>query len=1227
MPDTVEELVAREKARKAAQESDPVAAMVAREKARQAATGLPDFVKNFDVGGAPENFGSGAGAAAPGYAGPSPEDVARNQRYNMAASQRRLHPFDAPIGADPGYLETLGRSFGEMGARWGQAIREPFDSRVADVQAKGRRLDERAAAAAGPAPPGGRALPPLEEVTSPLRAGANVTWDAMRTMGAALTGPFSIAEQDLGGGPMTTWHEMSGQAVDRLAPYALPRGSLAESLVPSETQAWTKEAAKTGLELAPFIIGGAGLERGIEPINAELGARAATRGAPDAAALEARAPSPRSLDLRVPPSLPTGEMPYVQPEYRPPLTKALPEVATTQEPLGPPTPPASQYASPLGPPKPPTPYEFRGAPLERAVRKAGFKDVRQAVEAVMAGDENALQTLRPRDLAKLQEIADNIKPRYVGGRLTRESVARATPERIEPPGRVDLGTEPPPEASPTSEASTPKSRQFGAGRGRRSSGGEAAIGEVAKRVAEFVSRYGPEGARLIAEKFDEGLPAPIHQQELERFLVAPQRQEGGGGLPPLSGGAVGSPPELAPPGVGAPPSLAGPPRARSIFDNPSPESGRGNFSPNFIDRSVEQLKDPTEFGPGGEALSNDIQDVQARTRQIRATDAAPFDKAVESLSPFRRKEANASLQAWAEGTKPIPAWANRLVEGFRAAWENYRNTLNKAGVRIVDSEGNVREIAPGRKFPTRPKPESVAALKAENGSGPLTDEFMAANPGKENPFARVESDKPSVVQRKRSAIESFYAGTERAHEYNWPESMQVPNKLDTATYYFDRAAQNAAEHETFGYRYETKNGETIKTEGRLREHLNAIGDRPTVGARTAADRAESIALSILGRNPADSYGPGWKEAAIRGFNKAEGIYSTASKLGFSPVHIFTRASHWPIFVGEVGPAVAGRTIARMVTEFKNAKEAARAKGVLRPGVDEMVRMGEEDSTRFPGRFERGVRVATKVATYLPNKMSQAVEIAAANAADAHIANIQRGLAEGGRSADWATRRMQVLDLAPGDMSAIRSGEISPLLRDKVAQRLADYVNFSADRGNKPAFMSNPRQAWLWRFKGVPLSATRAFLETGIREAGHGNFGPLAGIVASSIALYAGKEGVNKALGRKPDPHAQGLLDSVAKGDAVGAVKNIVKATAIAGTAGTLGEAAAPLVDTGSTLVNSAERIFFPPMFSTVGEGLKRMDYAIQHKGGDKSRFRQEQFWKYMAGEYPQIAKFIRIAKK
>lgn len=98
------------------------------------------------------------------------------------------------------------------------------------------------------------------------------------------------------------------------------------------------------------------------------------------------------------------------------------------------TDPVVGFAEKFVPKTPPSTGDAAGvaAPqgLAARVAKAGFKDMRSAVEAVMRGDENALQMLKPADVDALVGIAENVRPKYVGERLTRKSVERALPRRM-----------------------------------------------------------------------------------------------------------------------------------------------------------------------------------------------------------------------------------------------------------------------------------------------------------------------------------------------------------------------------------------------------------------------------------------------------------------------------------------------------------------------------------------------------------------------------------------------------------------------------------------------------------------------------------------------------------------------------------------------------------------------------------------------------------------------------
>lgn len=683
-----------------------------------------------------------------------------------------------------------------------------------------------------------------------------------------------------------------------------------------------------------------------------------------------------------------------------------------------------------------------------------------------------------------------------------------------------------------------------------------------------------------------------------------------------------------------PPSEVGVPPAPSF----SPD--RPGAVPLPLDRSVEQLK---RHGPAGEALSNDLQNVDARMRQIRGQVGEPLDQARAKLSLRERTSAQKNLSGWANRSIPTPEWAAPLVDAWRETAGRARDVTNASGSMVVPTEGPARLIGHNPDyFPTTPTPEAVMGLKAENGSGPLTTEFTEANPGKKNPFVREPTDTEAMVRRKNEAVEGFFAGTERAHEFNWPESMQKPNKLDVADNYLHRMAQNAAEHEVFKYRYETKAGDTVKTEGRLRQHFDAIGDRPVQGARAGAADAEFQTLRILGRQGVDAYGPGKWNAFVKGFNKWEGLYTTASKLGLSVSHVFTRGGHLPLFMAEVGPEVAAKALSRVATKYGEVKASAQRSGAFRPGETEMLRSGVE-TPQSPGKVYRALNATTRVVTAVPDAISKFVQLAAAEAAPEHMANIQKGLAKGGKAANFAERQMGRLDLAPEDMMAIRSGEISPLLRDKFAQRLADYVNLSASPADRPAFMGNPKLAWLGRFKDVHAAATRAFLDTAIAELRHGNPKPLGIMIAGAVALYSAKHELQKLMGRQEDPDEKGLIEAAKDKDTWGVVKYLAKATASVGTAGALGAPLEAPFGTRNQLSQLGQREALPPIAGSIANFTEQLanaatrktarDYAAQGRSVPiyKQAGREQvpttrgdawerALWDFVTKEFPQVTR-------
>ncbi len=924
-------------------------------------------------------------------------------------------------------------------------------------------------------------------------------------------------------------------------------------------------------------------------------------GAADSAALARRAPQPAvgSASPEPTPGPPSPLERPVGPAYPGNMSEHARTTSPIQpQPIAPPLPLAEMAKSSAGDATWQAPkLEPKIVPnvvrtgLDQRVVKAGFKSLDDAVRQARTGEMNSgLVMLKPADLAEVQRLA--------GQPLRRGMVPEAGDSSWSP----NRGT--PPEDLPPYRASLQPIGSTDAG----------ATGTVAREAQ-------PTGASMIRDALQEGL-------RRQSDAAAPK------------GGAPMSPPVEPPPAGGELPQ-PGPPLGKQ----------RGGLTPAWLDTSIEHLKQGDEYGPAGASLSNDLHDVMAGKRTIVGEVGTPLEKSFEALDRQQRGEAQADLDRWKSGEIPTPEWARPLVDASRVAMREIANHENSAGVRIQENGITAEDMA-GRRTPewavrngekpgtfdiTRPvpndnpsyvpgggTPEYKAAILAENRPGwkgptPLTDEWMATgeNAAKENPFKPREGESaPEFHKRTQSQMESFFAGDERAHNYDWPRSAQIPNKVDLFRNRIARGAQNAAEQRVFEYRRpDAGGGFTVgKDEGRLAQHFSdirdlAMRDDPRITqqeASAAAESAKTLALRNLGRNPADTYGPGGGSKFVKGWNKWEAVYTTLSKLGLSIPHIFTRSGHALDLAARVGPKLASKSLYDAATGYASMRESGMRAGSIEPGMNEIVRSGVVDEPRTGGRVYNALQSTTRVMTAPANAVTKFISVAAHGASEGHLANIQEALGEGGRKAAWAERAMQTLDLSPGDMQAIRDGNVSPLLRDKFAQSLVDKVSLKAGTGEKPAVMTNPKWASFWRFKGVHAAATREFLDVSVREAAHGNVAPLATVVAGSVGLAMAKNQLLQSLGLVSSADDKGLLAKFAQGDVAGMLKYVAKATATQGATGNI----APLADASwagqdnkSRLYEEATRTAIPPWMNSVGNLVKQIvlsgdrktvkDYAAQ----------------------------------
>lgn len=757
-------------------------------------------------------------------------------------------------------------------------------------------------------------------------------------------------------------------------------------------------------------------------------------------------------------------------------------------------------------------------------------------------------------------------------------------------------------------------------------GGVAGAGELtpAERAAYEAQGVPPPRGNISAEG------RPLGQQPLgagERLIERP------GVRPQMPGTTRESAPppamgENAPPtpSLGAqqvPPGEPVAPRAEATLGAglPSvPEAKGGRFN-----RNIESFRN--QFGAGGQKMSDALGEITKNAdAQYGDLDANP-SRAYDRLKIGQRSAARQNLDLWVSGKEPTPSWAQGLVDAIRASNKRQPEVYeNPAGVRITEKGGTVRPVPSNNPnyVPGGGTPESITAIIAENAPGhtgptPLTDAWMKVNT--ENPWTpQAQKARVGPARRDVSHIESFFPGAERAHEFNWPREMQLADKMELFRQRWRRGARNAAEHKRFDYRYTTKSGETIKTEGKFRDIINEIEREYDTKAATVA---ENRALRILGRDPTGSM-----SEPLRKLQNVEGVLTTGSKLIGSVVQIPQQLSQLgnQFIEGGIGPVAEGTAKAAM-SPFESIR-TAKAKGRMQPDAFlHAMDLTQEGAAGVPMRL---ARAAVKVGQAPQQAIDAFSRAAASEGAQTMYDKVQAAYQRGGvanriigRDASWADRQLLRLDLSMADRQAIKGGTATPEQFNRFAQAWTRYTNNEAGIPEMPRIVgelgSDPRLAWARRFMSWSMGQGRFFKESVVQEAAHGNVAPLARFVAATIivneAIQAARRGQGAIVGRE-QVGSESIIPAIANRDGEAVKKYATSALTQSGMLG---------VWSGLARTASGGRPVLPPAITDLVRGVGA---AIDTVKGDKEL--GDIWWPVLEKAFPQVNRWMgapRMAEK
>lgn len=909
----------------------------------------------------------------------------------------------------------------------------------------------------------------------------------------------------------------------------------------------------------------------------------------------------------------------------------------------------------IGPaPEPPSTIDLAGVNqptgLANRVAKAGFKDFRAAVEAVMRGDENALSMLKPADVDALAAIADKVKPKYVDGRLTRQSVEKAMPPaaprptrnpytQIDPhprqPKSMSLAEWRAKKAAPEPEGGPPVPvRTQGAGAAPRAerlpAEHVAAVEDLRQRHGGALSRR--DAAEMLARQ-DATAARPVSNKPLSAAELAEAGDAAWEGVEPVQPTAK---PQPAAPPVKQEPASSGFSRSQrgAVGDTPGGVSGSSAWE--TMKRGVKEagqaVKGAATFGHNllkttrgsikriggkhGEEIVRRLVDTEtdADFNVNRWVDR--WNEAWNAVPAKERKLFDLELDAITENRKPARSEAQaKAVQVRRQISREIAEWANEAGVRI-DDEGGPRKIGTDWDEFASMRLRKDIAEGLHSGDPKAIEMWNKAMVGEGKAFeTAAESDAALKTMRERR-LRSFHPGTEMPRRVTLPDELREPSGYKSFRSYMEGAARNAAEQKHFKYR-DPETGQLRGKDGQgdLGDLLERIRE-----AGGDAERVKTYVLRDLRRHP-ETFGK--EGSTLRGVNAIEGAYTGARLLSGSITNAAEQMSQIAnqAIVGGVGDTA--RSLGRFVRHPRRSMKNALQKGARRPVSEYTVQTGFEESP--VGHTAQNVSKGLNVVSLPQSVMDAAARSIAHEGAALFGEKMSKRLNSKrtdflakatGTDAASAERVLTKLEMTPEEIGRIRDGTMTERDVVKLGQRFVKGTSLESRAGNRMTAASNPGMQWFFRMKNFSHAQAKFYADHVFREAAKGNVAPLARALAMSQVVGEVIGGVKDVVTgpSKTRPDIDEILKAKDAGEmAKLAGKRFVDNLSNVAFGGLVGKAVMAAFGIGPSqskrpAADTAKNLFYPPAADTIEDIVSISDDARDRGvGSAATNFFKRQF--------------------
>lgn len=737
--------------------------------------------------------------------------------------------------------------------------------------------------------------------------------------------------------------------------------------------------------------------------------------------------------------------------------------------------------------------------IKTAVRKAGFRTIAEAKEAILSGDH---QMLKPDVVDYIIEMdaptarVSAVRPtgyRPAPERLTESPVA---PIYRKTQGPLSFGPERPYVERGTSviesgpKATGPADPAYMTG---------TATTPMATPVTQPWGKRVPIKGKSATEVGGAAEFQPPFRTKTKMGETAPLRTEepttSGGSTPPPSVPKATPPEGGATPGGTVPPVGAATPDVPALPGNALPESWKSNFRP-----LVESLR---RYGAGGQAIFDRFVKAESIADQMVGTMKVEAREAIHKVPLSERTWFRENFGHIAEGRiAPRSAAQAEAIKWWRKNAKESGEFSTKSGVRVLDEDvpEGYREMRAVKEYwPHQMKPEWTEAIEATSptpAQQAMVQKFMDANVGKN--FKSPAAVKEALRRWQDRKLKGLNPGSELPRKWNLPpESYDVSFeggvRATEATY------RTAAEQTAYRFRDEmTGKPRNLAASGAPQGDLGHFiaKIREELGP-PAAEEAARIVEQLRHRTPR---GPARR--GMEALSAVEGAYHAATKYTGLPTAI-VQAGQTAMTIGKASAMDVLKGVVDTIRSPKQTRRESLASGAADPVLKYGRISGSVDDLETTSKVAAVGRKVTDIGYSLAGTVDAASRTVATGVArrafQAEIANLRKG----GAAERAAATSLDTLRFTPEEIAELKATGGTEYLRTKYLQQFVRQTQGKATAPERLPSIQNPGAMMLARGKNFGIvqaqNAWDVAVEPVRRNPGDArSYLPAAKLVAASV---------------------------------------------------------------------------------------------------------------------------------